>query len=145
MSSDENDALWDPRPRLPHEEEHVDGAPDEDIEREAEPPVEPTEMEAGDAADEPVEGSEARSVLVELAGGTGMSPASAQTVARDLESLGFELDESDPPVPMGGGQEPMTFVVRGVVHDERTVEALEHDSRVVKVWGDTPIAPFGVP
>jgi hypothetical protein len=145
MASEENDALWNPRPQLEREAEHVEGTLDE-----AEPADSPevaedqAEEDAQDAPqDEPT--TEGRSVLVEIGGGPGMSQAAAQTVARELVALGFELDEDDPPVPMGGREQPQTFVVRGVVADDRVLEALEHDPRVVRVWGDTPIAHFGAP
>ena len=34
------------------------------------------------------------------------------------------------------------YVVRGQVANETVVTALESDPRVVKVWRDTPVAPF---
>lgn len=121
MERSANDARWDPRPRLVGEAERVgaDGAP-----------------EAGEG------GAAGRSVLVELAAAPGMSPAAALRVAHELEGLGMRVDEEYGAVPMGSGGEPQTFVVRAELAGEDAADALERDARVVKVWRDTPIAPF---
>jgi hypothetical protein len=68
----------------------------------------------------------------------------------------WTLDESYEPVPVSpmddhaeslasSGEEPV--ILRGEVPAaalERTIEELERDERVLKVWVDTPIAPFAV-
>lgn len=114
MPQNPNDAMWDPRPRLePLPEEESPAAP-----------------------------ADTGGVLVELASGPGMSPVAALEVARRLDLPGFTLDEDFGATPLGGSSEQQTFVVRGHVDGEEVVTALEKDPRVVKVWRDTPIAPF---
>ena len=114
MPQNPNDALWDPRPRLVGEAERVD--------------------EGGPA--------DSGFVLVELAPGPGMSPVAALAVGRSLERPGFSLDEHFGATPLGDDPEHQTFVVRGRISDETVIRDLESDPRVVKVWRDTPIAPF---
>lgn len=60
------------------------------------------------------------------------------------------LDEEFVPVPLSNstGQEfstgvPDTYVLRGTVSSESDIKQLEKDPRVVKVWTDTVIGPFG--
>ena len=81
-------------------------------------------------------------VMVELASGPGMSPVAALDVARRLDLEGFTLDEDFGATPLGGSSDEQTYVVRGHVAEEEVVTALEKDPRVVKVWRDTPVAPF---
>ena len=114
MPQNPNDAMWDPRPRL-------EPVP------EGESPVAPPDTGG---------------VMVELASGPGMSPVAALDVARRLDLEGFTLDEEFAATPLGGSSEQQTYVVRGHVADEEVVAALEQDPRVVKVWRDTPVAPF---
>ena len=83
-----------------------------------------------------------RTVLVELAGGPGMSPVAAAVVARSLASAGFELDESADAVPVRGDGGVENYVVTGTVVDAEAEEALEARPEVVKIWRDSPIAPF---
>ena len=116
MLQNPNDALWDPRPRLARETEHVGGQ--------------------GGASPNP------DSVLVELAGGPGMTSVAAVDVARSLEGRGFTLDQEYGAIPFGASAAQQTFVVRGRLSDDRVVPQLEQDPRVVKVWRDTPVAPF---
>ena len=113
MPQNPNDAMWDPRPRL-------------------EPVPE------GESPEAPVDTG---GVLVELASGPGVSPVAALDVARRLDLEGFTLDEEYGVTPLGDGPE-QTYIVRGQVADEAIVTALEKDPRVVKVWRDTPVAPF---
>jgi hypothetical protein len=82
-----------------------------------------------------------RTVLVELAGGPGMSPVAAAVVARSLAYAGFEVDEAADVVPVrsDGGE---NYVVTGTVADAEAERALEARPEVVKVWRDSPIAPF---
>jgi hypothetical protein len=114
MPQNPNDAMWDPRPRLePVSEDESSGAP-----------------------------ADTGGVMVELASSPGMSPVAALDVARRLGLAGFTLDEEFGATPLGGGAEQQTYVVRGRVDGEEVVAALERDPHVVKVWRDTPIAPF---
>ncbi len=114
MPQNPNDAMWDPRPRL----ERVP---------EGESPGAPPDTGG---------------VMVELASGPGMSPVAALDVARRLDLEGFTLDEDFGATPLGGSSDEQTYVVRGHVAEEEVVAALEKDPRVVKVWRDTPVAPF---
>lgn len=113
MPQNPNDAMWDPRPRL-----------------------EP--LPEGESPEAP---ADTGGVMVELASGQGMSPVAALDVARRLGLEGFTLDEEYGVTPLGDGPE-QTYIVRGKVADEAIVTALEKDPRVVKVWRDTPVAPF---
>jgi len=133
---EDNDSQWDPRPRLAREAEHVDGGDESDRGADKERP----EADEGETASPPR--SEHGSVLVELAGAPGMSSATALDVARHLEKTGFEIDPEFGAMPFGDAQSPQTFVVRGRVTGDSAIANLERDSRVVKVWRDTPVAPF---
>ena len=134
---EENESLWDPRPRLAREADRV-GA---DGEAEHEAGEEQREPETDDPASSPGP-SAAGSVLVELRAARGMSPASALDVARRLDKPGFDVDEEFGAMPLGGDSGERTYVVRGRVADDAVVSDLEGDPRVAKVWGDTPVAPF---
>jgi hypothetical protein len=83
-----------------------------------------------------------RTVLVELAGGLGMSTVAASAVARALIPLGFEPDESADVVSVRGDGGVENYIVTGTVTDAEAEEAIEARPEVVKVWGDSPIAPF---
>ena len=113
MTGASNDSMWDPRPRI--------GAPEPDA-----------------AADVP---PETGSVLVELASSAGMSPVAALELGRQLQRPGFTIDEEYGAVPLGDASH-QTFVVRGQVSGDAIVQELERDTHVVKVWRDTPVAPF---
>lgn len=121
MAPNDNDRLWDPHPRI---------AGDQPV------PEQPARSPA------PRSRGAARSVLVELAGGPGMSPMSAMSTARSLEASGLAVDEDYGAVPMAGQSGETTFVVHGEVADDGTVADLERHPQVVRVWPDTPIAPF---
>jgi hypothetical protein len=129
MPENPNDAMWDPRPRLEREAEHVNGGGDA-----------PAESEHREGVDRELVG-ESGTVMVELESAPGMSPSAAMTAARTLERPGLTIDEEFGAVPMGeAGHE--TFIVRAHVSDNALLLELERESRVVKVWRDTPIAPF---
>ncbi|MFP5318918.1 MAG: hypothetical protein ACLGI2_11585 [Acidimicrobiia bacterium] len=121
MAPNDNDRLWDPHPRI---------AGDEPAHEQPAPP--PARRGRGAA----------RSVLVELAGGPGTSPMSAMSTARSLEASGLAVDEDYGAVPMAAEGGQTTFVVHGEVADDGTVADLERHPEVVRVWPDTPIAPF---
>ena len=128
MPQNPNDAMWDPRPRLEREAEQVNGG--EDV---------PVEKERREGADRALLGGSG-TVMVELESAPGMSPSAAMNVARGLVNFNRETDIIRA-VPMGeAGQE--TFIVRAHVSDDAVVAELERESLVVKVWRDTPIAPF---
>ena len=102
------------------------------------------------------------SVLVELRvpaariSGAGAAGAAGAMQAAGLSVPGFQLDPSYEPVPLGatgapggGGQAVRsaasgsgTVIVRGTIEPGKRAE-LEAQPNVVKVWNDTPIAPFG--
>ncbi len=119
MGPNENDRLWDPHPRIAGDEAEADPAP-------------PRSRGGGGM----------RGVLVELAGGAGMSPMAAMSTARSLAASGLALDEEYGAVPMTGEGGETTFVIHGEVPDDVAVHDLELHPQVVKVWKDTPIAPF---
>lgn len=120
MAPNENDRMWDPHPRIPGDE----------------PPTGPEPAPRG------ARGSSRTSVLVELVGGAGMSPMAAMSTARSLAAEGLDIDEDYGAVPMAGEAGHTTFVVHGEVAGEDAVRDLERRPEVVRVWKDTPIAPF---
>src|SRR4051794_30300076 len=77
-------------------------------------------------------------VLVELA---ASSPDEVRERTRSLAAHGFTVDADYEPVPMQGEQP--TFIVRGTIDDSRIAD-LEAVPGVVRVWRDTPIAPFDI-
>ncbi len=97
-----------------------------------------------------VQGEQTQRVLVELRvqrtrGGEIQlgSPAA-------MQDAGFEINSDYEPVPVAGSQEEGTrgddedvVVVRGSIEPQRIAE-LEARPDVVRVWRDTPIAPFAV-
>jgi len=67
-----------------------------------------------------------------------------------MADAGFEIDPDYEPVPVGGAQASGTrgddedvVVVRGAIAPQRIAE-LEARPDVIRVWRDTPIAPFAV-
>lgn len=121
MGPNENDRLWDPHPRIAGDE----------------PAPEPAPAPRGTRG-----AGGTRGVLVELAGGAGMSPMAAMSTARSLAASGLAVDEEYGAVPMAGEGGETTFVVHGEVPDDDAVRNLEEHPQVVRVWKDTPIAPF---
>ncbi len=70
-----------------------------------------------------------------------------EAVGRYMADLGIEPDPETAPVPMDGGQgspqgAPSSFILNGTVSDKSALKALEAHPDVIKVWGDSPIAPF---
>ncbi len=128
MPLNPNDALWDPRPRLEREAGRVD---------ETGTPAAPGRSGPG-GRDVPEPGA----VLVELVPRPGMSAAAALETVRRLAPPGFALDEEFGAMPLTSGSGEQTFLVRGRVSGEAVVAELERDARVLKVWRDTPVAPF---
>ena len=122
----------DPRPRLapPYGDEEPWGPDKRGPERRAETA----------AAGEPV--PKGRPVLVELAGGPGMSPVAASAVARSFVALGFDIDESADVVSVKGDGGVENFIVIGSLSDADAEAAIEARPEVVKVWKDSPIGPF---
>lgn len=75
-------------------------------------------------------------VMLEVEAHPGMSAQDALAVARRLPN--FVVDEDFEPVPMGQGTGSPTYIVRGTAADDVD----PGDVPVVRVWRDTPIAPF---
>jgi hypothetical protein len=130
MGRNENDALWDPRPRLEREAEDVVGRI-EDV---------PGDEEKSPPGSQAAEASGPVSVLVELE--TDGSAPAALDWARGLRERGIEMDEEFGAIPLGGQGQQLTFCVRVELPDRSDIEELEDDPLVVKVWGDPQIAPF---
>ncbi len=78
------------------------------------------------------------------------SPAFGLTAAAELRFPSFELDRSFGPIPMASppgafslvAEEERSVVTRGTIR-VIDIPKLENDPRVMKVWRDAPIAPFG--
>ena len=92
-------------------------------------------------------------VLVELRVPARVGAAEALQMAGDVGIQGFELDAAYDPVPVSGhadaGAAPaaadeQVVIVRGTVQPDKRAE-LEAQPNVIKVWDDTPIAPFVAP
>ena len=92
-------------------------------------------------------------VLVELRVPARAGAAEALQMAGDVRIQGFELDAAYDPVPVSGhadaGASPaaadeQVVIVRGTVQPDKRAE-LEAQPNVIKVWDDTPIAPFVAP
>lgn len=85
------------------------------------------------------------SVLVEMRAAAGLSPSLGLSTAEGLAG-GLQLDSEFAPVPMTSQDEGMagggTYIVRGTVASEGDLKQLEADPQVLRVWKDTPIAPF---
>ena len=87
------------------------------------------------------------SVLLEMRAAPGMSPILGMNSAPALAGGALTLDPEFVPVAMGGEAEamaglPQTYILRGTVESEDQLRALEADPQVLRVWKDTPIAPF---
>ncbi|HJV08639.1 MAG TPA: hypothetical protein VJ653_03135 [Acidimicrobiales bacterium] len=81
-------------------------------------------------------------MMLEVPARPGMSPKEALEEARRLPD--FEVDEDFEPVPMGEGTEKATYIVRGKVAGGGELPR-PGSPKIVNVWRDTPIAPFGPP
>lgn len=107
----------------------------------------PREMPSGDmnAGDSP----KLQNVLVEMRVPKAQGVLGASQMAAQMNVIGFVLDTSYEPVPVSASQDAADFladnqeiaIVRGVV-DESKIEELEAQPNVIKVYKDTPIAPF---
>jgi serine protease AprX len=89
------------------------------------------------------------SLLLEMRADPGMAPSLGMNSAPELAGGALTLDPEFVPVAMGGDPEaqgfsdqPQTYILRGTVETEDQLRALEEDPQVVRVWRDTPIAPF---
>ena len=89
-------------------------------------------------------------VLVEMRVPVGTPRAFAQQMATGIEAPGFELDPEFEAMPMSPPPEEAEMraaagetvvLVRGMIAEDKISE-LEAQSNVIKVWRDTPIAPF---
>lgn len=90
-------------------------------------------------------------VLIEMRVSPGTPGALAMAAAGEMQATGFVPDPDFPAIPMGssggGGLAADssaandTIIVRGTV-DEDKIQDLESNPNVVKVYKDTPIAPF---
>ncbi len=93
------------------------------------------------------------SVLIEMRAAPGMAPTLGHRMAEGLGGGALRLDPEFAPVPLaapGVAEErmfaaPESYVLRGTVADEGELRALETDPQVLRVWKDTPIAPFAAP
>lgn len=83
-----------------------------------------------------------RTVLVELHAPPVTAPLHNLALGRALP--GFTVDESFDPVPMAAGPDGggPTVIIRGSVADQDAEEQIRQRPDVVRVWTDTPIAPF---
>ena len=95
----------------------------------------------------PVDKDGKLSVLVEVRHHPGGSGSFAMDLARNINSNGFAVDEEYEPISlvMTGddmGPQDETYVLRGVVNDEKDIESLRARPDVEGVWYDSPIAPF---
>ncbi len=111
---------------------------------------ETTETGSGAQPPEPTDAQGRISVLVELRGRPGASPAFAMQLADEMELPGFEVDQEFEAVTMGrkpkgfaaSAADDETYIIRGTVESEEDMEALRARDDVIEVWRDTPIAPF---
>jgi hypothetical protein len=96
---------------------------------------------------EPIDEQGRLSILVEMDGAPGASPASAMGEARAMAEGGaMVIDEEFEAVSLRPTSEAATasetYVVRATVEADADLEALEAQPGVRKIWRDTPIAPF---
>ena len=79
------------------------------------------------------------------------SPLAALEQAPAFTATGFAIDRDYPPIPMSPSPDLAAAVeaagetislVRGMIEESR-IPDLEADEKVVSVWRDTQIAPFG--
>nr|AGC72812.1 hypothetical protein [uncultured bacterium A1Q1_fos_485] len=111
--------------------------------------------EGDDAAPEAPTGTQ-ENVLVELRVPTARAALSAFAAAATVATVDFQVDPNYEPVPLippaSEGAQPraalsapaeQTVIIRGTI-DPNKIAELEAQPNVVKVWRDTPIAPFGV-
>jgi subtilisin family serine protease len=96
------------------------------------------------------EAGERLSVLVELRIPVSEAAVNAMNVAAGFTASNFQLDSSYEPIPVYASPDQaaelasageQTVIVRGTIEAGKIAE-LEAQPNVVKVWMDTPIAPF---
>lgn len=92
------------------------------------------------------------SVLVEMRAQPGMSASIGLGTDLELAGGALRLDPEFVPVAMGVetlgdgfSSAPQTFILRGTLASEDEFRKLEADPQVLRVWRDTPIAPFAAP
>lgn len=86
-------------------------------------------------------------VMVEISVTADLDLQDREALDRRMKAMGVEPDPELEPVPMneqgsGAQRRPTSLIVSGSVADESTIDALERRPEVIKVWRDTPIAPF---
>jgi serine protease AprX len=108
-----------------------------------------TKKKNGRAADSqsPADEQGRISVLVEIKSPSGASRALEATALRQMNLPEIEVDEEYEPIPLtntdsSSGASIPTFLVRAFVKREEDIAVLEAHPEVVRVWRDTPIAPF---
>ena len=105
------------------------------------------------SASEPA--GEQESVLVELRVPTVRGALSVFAVAASVDTLDFQVDPDYEPIPLSAPESEnaqargafapteQTVIIRGKIAPDKIAD-LEAQANVVKVWRDTPIAPFTV-
>jgi serine protease AprX len=92
-------------------------------------------------------------VLIEMRMETTSDKSRALRTVEEIGVEGLKLDDSFPPVEFSqetrvastrGDPDETTFVIRAEI-PENKIKELESHPKVVKVWKDTPIAPFSCP
>ncbi len=78
-------------------------------------------------------------VMIELQPPHGLAAQDTAAWASHFAAPGVTFQEYGMPIPMEGG----TIIVRASVDSLENAMALEGRPEVVKVWKDTPIAPYG--
>ncbi|MGH9900453.1 MAG: S8 family serine peptidase, partial [Pyrinomonadaceae bacterium] len=95
-------------------------------------------------------GNGRQKILLELQVPTGQAATMGLEMAAAFRNSSFQLDTSYDPIPVGPQPEQAaalaesgleTVIVRGEIEESKIPE-LEAQPNVVKVWLDTPIAPF---
>ena len=95
---------------------------------------------------------ESASVMIELRVDKTSDMTLALRTAQNINKEYLKLDESFAPVPMtpdpelasGDNSNEITVIVRGRMPEEK-IQELESHPDVIRVWKDTPIAPFSCP
>ena len=113
-------------------------------------PSAPNEMPGGDI--DASSGGNMQKVLVEMRVPSNQGVLAASRTAAQINVSSFRFDTSYEPISVNSsnGQTSSlratnqeTVVVRGIV-EESDIQALESQSNVIKVYKDTPIAPFNI-
>ncbi|MEL6162313.1 MAG: S8 family serine peptidase, partial [Cyanobacteria bacterium J06628_3] len=97
-------------------------------------------------------GGNMQKVLVEMRVPSNQGVLAASRTAAQINVSSFRFDTSYEPITLNSGSNEVrslrannqeTVVVRGIV-EESDIQALESQSNVIKVYKDTPIAPFNI-